>query len=89
MAVLFSIGGGGEPELVMNAIRAGRNGDIVQMHIRTQDYNSSVQAFPYLKQQGIGAVTLSRLYDDLLREQIDPDGCDIDAGPSLTRTCLD
>ncbi len=89
VAVLYSIGGGGEPEIVMNAIRAGRNGDIVQMHIRTQDYNSSVQAFPYLKQQGIGAVTLSHLYNDLLREQINSDGCELDTGPSLTRTCLE
>ena len=89
VAVLYSIGGGGEPDIVMNAIRAGRNGDIVQMHIRTQDYNSCQQAFPYLKEQGIGAVTLSRLYNDLLREQINPDGCDIDTGLSLTRTCLE
>ncbi|MCJ7434893.1 MAG: polysaccharide deacetylase family protein, partial [Anaerolineales bacterium] len=89
VAVLFSIGGGGEPELVMNAIRAGRNGDIVQMHIRTDDYNSSQQAFPYLQQQGIGAVTLSHLYNDLLRERINPDGCDIETGASLTRTCLE
>ena len=89
VAVLYSIGGGGEPELVMNAIRAGQNGDIVQMHIRTQDYNSSQLAFPYLKGQGIGAVTLSRLYDDLLREKINSDGCDINTGTSLTRTCLD
>jgi peptidoglycan/xylan/chitin deacetylase (PgdA/CDA1 family) len=89
VAVLFSIGGGGEPDIVMNAIRAGQNGDIVQMHIRTQDYNSSVQAFPYLKGQGIGAVTLSRLYDDLLREKINSDGCDINTGASLTRTCLE
>jgi peptidoglycan/xylan/chitin deacetylase (PgdA/CDA1 family) len=87
VAVLYSIGGGGEPDVVMNAIRAGRNGDIVQMHIRTEDYNSSMQAFPYLKEQGIGAVTLSHLYNDLLREQVNPDGCDIDTGPSLTRTC--
>jgi hypothetical protein len=59
------------------------------MHIRTQDYNSSQLAFPYLKGQGIGAVTLSRLYDDLLREKINSDGCDINTGASLTRTCLD
>ena len=39
VAVLYSIGGGGKPEIVMNAIRAGRDGDIVQMHIRTDDYN--------------------------------------------------
>lgn len=89
VAVLYSIGGGGEPDVVMNAIRTGRNGDIIQMHIRTQDYDTSMQAFPYLKEQGIGAVTLSHLYNDLLREKINPDGCDIDTGASLTRTCLE
>lgn len=89
VAVLFSVGGGGKPDIVMNAIRAGKNGDIVQMHVRTEDYTTSQQAFPYLKEQGIGLVTLSQLYNDLLREQVNPDGCDIDAGPSLTRTCLE
>jgi peptidoglycan/xylan/chitin deacetylase (PgdA/CDA1 family) len=89
VTVLFSIGGGGEPEVVMNAIRACRNGDIIQMHIRTEDFHTCQQAFPYLREQGIDAVTLTHLYNDLLLEQVNPNGCDIDAGPSLTRTCLE
>src|SRR3990172_4516044 len=50
VAALFSIGGGGEPDVVFRAIQRGKGGDIVQMHIRTQDYNSSVLAFPWLKE---------------------------------------
>ena len=89
VAALFSIGGGGEPETVVPAIQKGKGGDIVQMHIRTQDYNSSVQAFPWLKENNWELVTLSRLYDDYLREKINSDGCDVDTGNRLTRTWLE
>ncbi len=89
VAALFSIGGGGEPEVVMRAIQEAKGGDIVQMHIRTDDYNSSVLAFPWMKENGWGAVTMSKLYDDLLLENANSDGCGIDVGASLTRTCLE
>jgi peptidoglycan/xylan/chitin deacetylase (PgdA/CDA1 family) len=89
VAALFSIGGGGEPEVVMRAIQEAKGGDIVQMHIRTDDYNSSVLAFPWMKENEWGAVTMSRLYDDLLLEQANSNGCGPDVGISLTRTCLD
>jgi len=89
VAALFSIGGGGEPDVVFRAIQRGKGGDIVQMHIRTQDYNSSVLAFPWLKENNWELVTMSRLYDDFLREQVNSDGCDVDTGMSLTRTCLE
>lgn len=89
VAVLFSLGGGGPTEDVMNALRKGQNGDIAQLHIRTQDYHTSIEAFAYLKEQGFGLETLSRMYADLLREQIQPDGCDADVPASLTRSCVD
>jgi peptidoglycan/xylan/chitin deacetylase (PgdA/CDA1 family) len=89
VAALFSVGGGGKPEVVMNAIRNAKGGDIVQMHIRTDDYNSSMLAFPWMKENGWGAVTMSRLYDDLLLEQANSEGCGPDTGMSLTRTCLE
>lgn len=88
-ATLFSIGGGGKPDVVVRAIQEGKGGDIVQMHIRTQDYNSSVQAFPWLKENNWELVTMSKLYDDYLREQINSDGCDLNTGTSLTRTCVE
>jgi peptidoglycan/xylan/chitin deacetylase (PgdA/CDA1 family) len=86
---LFSLGGGGEPDVVFRAIQKAKGGDIVQMHIRTQDYNSSVLAYPWLKENNWELVTLTKLYDDYLKEKINPAGCDVDTGNSLTRTCLE
>jgi peptidoglycan/xylan/chitin deacetylase (PgdA/CDA1 family) len=89
VAALFSLGGGGEPDVVFRAIQQAKGGDIVQMHIRTQDYNSSVLAYPWLKENNWELVTLTKLYDDYLKEKINPAGCDINTGSSLTRTCLE
>jgi peptidoglycan/xylan/chitin deacetylase (PgdA/CDA1 family) len=89
VATMFSIGGGGEPKVVVKAVQDGKNGDIVQMHIRTQDYNSSVQVFPWLKETNWELVTMSKLYDDYLREQVNSDGCDVNTVNSLTRTCVE
>ncbi|MCC7119537.1 MAG: polysaccharide deacetylase family protein [Anaerolineales bacterium] len=89
VAALFSVGGGGEPEVVFNAIQKAQGGDIVQMHIRTDDYNSSVLAFPWLQENNWELVTMSQLYDDYLRNEINPPACDVNAGNNLTRTCLE
>jgi peptidoglycan/xylan/chitin deacetylase (PgdA/CDA1 family) len=89
VATMFSLGGGGEPDIVVRGIQKGKNGDIVQMHIRTQDYNSSVQVYPWLRENKWELVTMSTLYNDYLREQINPGGCDTKAGTSLTRTCIE
>jgi peptidoglycan-N-acetylglucosamine deacetylase len=89
VAALFSVGGGGEPDIVFRAIQEAQGGDIVQMHIRTQDYNSSVLAYPWLKENNWELVTMTKLYDDYLKEKINPAGCDIDTGSSLTRACLE
>jgi len=89
VAALFSVGGGGEPATVVRAIQKAQFGDIVQMHIRTQDYNSSIQAYPWLKENNWELVSMSRLYDDLLKEQINSEDCDLDVGTSLTRTCVE
>lgn len=89
VATLFSLGGGGEPDVVVRAIQKGRGGDIVQMHIRTQDYNSSMKAFPWLQENQWELVTMSKLYDDYLRQKVNADGCDLNTGTSLTRTCVE
>jgi hypothetical protein len=89
VAAMFSLGGGGEPDIVVRAIEKGKGGDIVQMHIRTQDYNTSVLIYPWLKENNWELVTMSKLYNDYLREQINPDGCDLNTGASLTRTCVE
>jgi len=89
VAAMFSQGGGGPSDIVVRAIQRGKNGDIVQMHIRGDDYNSSVQVFPWLKENNWELVTMSKLYDDYLREQVNSDGCEVNAGISLTRTCVE
>jgi hypothetical protein len=86
---MWSTGWGGELEVGLNAAKKSRNGDIVLLHIRTQDYNTSVQAYPWMQENGWAAVTLTRLYDDLLKEQNQSNGCGIDTGSSLTRTCIE
>jgi peptidoglycan/xylan/chitin deacetylase (PgdA/CDA1 family) len=86
---MWSTGWGGELANGLNAAKKSRNGDIVLMHIRTQDYNTSLQAYPWMQENGWGAVTLSRLYDDLLREANESAGCGPQPGAALTRTCMD
>ena len=71
------------------------NGDIVQMHTYQDpphnrfDVDISAKAVPYLAAQGFTLVTMSQLYDDVLREQYSSDGCETGLGESLTRTCLE
>jgi peptidoglycan/xylan/chitin deacetylase (PgdA/CDA1 family) len=71
------------------------NGDIVQMHTYQDpphgrfDVDITAKVVPYLADQGFKFVTMSELYDDLLREQYSSDGCDVGAGDSLTRACLE
>ena len=86
---MWSTGWGGELDIGLNAARRSRNGDIVLLHIRTQDYHTSVEAYPWMRENGWGAVTLTQLYDDLLREQNESDGCNTGAGAGLTRTCIE
>ncbi len=78
----------------MRLAERATNGDIVQMHTyqdppnNRYDLTISQQAVPYLITKGYALVTMSQLYDDVLREQYSSDGCDIGPGSSLTRTCL-
>ncbi len=71
------------------------NGDIVQMHTYQDpphgrfDVDITAKVVPYLAEQGFTLVTLSQLYDDLLRDQYNSDGCEVGTGGSLTRTCLE
>jgi peptidoglycan-N-acetylglucosamine deacetylase len=71
------------------------NGDIVQMHTYQDpphnrlDVEITARALPIFADLGFTFVTMSELYDDLLREQYSSDGCDIGLGSSPTRTCLE
>ena len=89
VTAMFSQGGGGPSDIVFRAIQRGKNGDIVQMHIRGDDYDSSVLICPWLKENKWELVTMSKLYDNYLHEQINPDGCNLNTGTTLTRTCME
>ena len=71
------------------------NGDIVQMHTYQDpphgrfDVDITAKVLPYLAQQGFTLVTMSQLYDVVLRERYSSDGCDVAAGGAPTRTCLE
>ncbi|HSR19633.1 MAG TPA: polysaccharide deacetylase family protein [Anaerolineales bacterium] len=101
VATMWSTGFGGPVEVGVNAAKRARFGDIALLHGRNQaadprinleeswDMTISAQVLPYFEAQGIECVTLSSLYNDLLREQNNAPGCDVGKGQSLTRTCLD
>jgi peptidoglycan/xylan/chitin deacetylase (PgdA/CDA1 family) len=86
---MWSTGWGGALEDGVRAAHNSHNGDIVLLHIRTQDTNTSYEAYPWLRENNWGVVTLSKLYDDLLLEQYNSEGCDVGFGSSLTRTCME
>ncbi|MEW6400327.1 MAG: polysaccharide deacetylase family protein [Chloroflexota bacterium] len=86
---MWSTGWGGPTDIGLRAAWNSRNGDVVLMHIRKEDCETSRQAYPWLRENGWGVVTLSKLYDDLLLEQNNSEGCDVDGVGSLTRTCLE
>jgi hypothetical protein len=78
----------------MRLVGKAANGDIVQMHTYQDpphgryDVDITAKAVPYLAEQGFTLVTMSQLYDDLLREAYNADGCDVGTGDALTRTCM-
>jgi peptidoglycan/xylan/chitin deacetylase (PgdA/CDA1 family) len=79
----------------MRLASRAENGDIVQMHTYQDppharyDVDITAKVVPYLAEQGFKFVTLSELYDDILRQQNSADGCEVGTGDSLTRTCLE
>jgi peptidoglycan/xylan/chitin deacetylase (PgdA/CDA1 family) len=101
VATMWSTGFGGALDVGINTAKHCRNGDIALMHTRDQpaipaigqeeswDMTITAQILPYFTSQAVECVTLSRLYDDLLREQQDSNGCETGTGNSLTRSCLE
>jgi peptidoglycan/xylan/chitin deacetylase (PgdA/CDA1 family) len=87
---MWSTGWGGPTESVVSyTVPKIRSGDIVLLHTRPEDMETSKDAIPELEMRGIKPVTLTRLYMDLLKEQNQSHGCDTDLFPSPTRTCID
>jgi len=101
VATMWSTGFGGAIDVGVNAAKHAQNGDIALMHTRNQpaipainqeeswDMTITAQILPYFTGRGTECVTLSRLYDDLVRDDRNSDGCNIGTGGSLTRSCLD
>jgi peptidoglycan/xylan/chitin deacetylase (PgdA/CDA1 family) len=101
VATMWSTGFGGALEVGVTAARRSRYGDIALMHTRNQpaipeikqeeswDMDIAARVLPYFASEGIECVTMSRLYDDLVVEQHNSDGCELGTGQSLTRVCLD
>ncbi len=101
VATMWSTGFGGAIDVGVNAAKHAQNGDIALMHTRNQpaipalnqeeswDMTITAQILPYFTSVGMECVGLSRIYDDLVREQNSSSGCSIGTGDPLTRTCLD
>jgi hypothetical protein len=101
VATMWSTGFGGAVDVGITAARRARFGDIALMHTRNQpaipeikqeeswDMTITEEILPYFAGSDIGCVTMSRLYDDLIREQHNSAGCELGMGQSPTRVCLD
>jgi peptidoglycan/xylan/chitin deacetylase (PgdA/CDA1 family) len=89
VCTMWSWGWGGTDvkDTVTYTVPKTKNGDVVLMHTRTVDVGVLIEGLPWLKAQGMQAVTLRQLYYDFRKEQIDAKGCETSTGSSLTRTC--
>jgi len=86
---MWSTGWGGPTESVVNyTVPKIKRGDIVLLHTRPEDMETTTDALPKLAERGIQPVTLSHLYLDWLKEQNESKGCYADPA-SLTRTCIE
>lgn len=86
---MWSTGWGGPTESVVNyTVPKIRRGDIVLLHTRIEDMDTTARALPELTERGIQPVTMSRLYLDRLKEQNESNGCSADP-KSMTRTCIE
>lgn len=86
---MWSTGWGGPTESVVNyTVPKIKRGDIVLLHTRPEDMETTTDALPKLAERGIQPVTLSHLYIDWLKEQNESVGCYADS-TSLMRTCIE
>jgi peptidoglycan/xylan/chitin deacetylase (PgdA/CDA1 family) len=86
---MWSTGWGGPTERVVNStVPKIRWGDVVLLHTRPEDMDTTEKALPELAERGIQPVTISRLYLDWLKEKNESNGCYADP-TSLTRTCIE
>ncbi len=91
VCTMWSWGWGAEnaEEAITNVVPKTKAGQIVLLHTRTVDADVIDAGIPWLTENGLRAVTLSEMYYDLQKEEHESAGCDVAAGPALTRTCID
>jgi peptidoglycan/xylan/chitin deacetylase (PgdA/CDA1 family) len=86
---MWSTGWGGPTKsVVAYTVPKVQPGDIVLLHTRPEDINTTKEALPELAKRGIQSVTLLHLYLDWLKEQNESKGCAGDPA-SVTRTCIE
>jgi len=86
---MWSTGWGGPTDNILRyTVPKIQPGDIVLLHTRSEDIDTTAKALPELKMRGYQPVTVSRLYMDWLAEQNESPGCYADPA-SLIRTCIE
>lgn len=86
---MWSTGWGGPTDNIVNyTVPKILAGDIVLLHTRVEDMETTEDALPELAKRGIQPVTLTRLYLDWLKEENEAQGCYADPN-SLHRTCIE
>jgi peptidoglycan/xylan/chitin deacetylase (PgdA/CDA1 family) len=86
---MWSTGWGGPTESVVNyTVPKIQRGDVVLLHTRIEDMDTSEKALPELAERDIQPVTMSRLYLDWLKELNETKGCYANPTP-LMNTCIE
>ncbi|NOY97671.1 MAG: polysaccharide deacetylase family protein [Chloroflexi bacterium] len=88
VVAMWSASWGGPLDQAQKHMNDVRNGDIVLMHISTQDVEENTDAaLPFLAARGLRAVTMSDLYFGTLKEELGAGNCTAPAYPYRTRAC--
>ena len=86
---MWSTGWGGTTADVLKyTVPRVQRGDIVLLHTRFEDVETTEKAMPELAKRGVQPVTLSRMYLDWLKDQNQSEGCYADP-TSLMHTCIE
>ena len=86
---MWSTGWGGPTESVITyTVPKIQRGDVVLLHTRQEDIDTTLDALPELAERDIRVVTMSHLYLGWLKEQNESPGC-YAAPRSLLRTCIE
>lgn len=86
---MWSTGWGGPTESIIKyTVPKIEPGDIVLLHTRPEDMETTKKALPELAKRGIQALTMTHLYMEWLKEAFESNGCYADVNSAL-RTCIE